>query len=72
MQRQTKIIATLGPSVATEQGVRSLVDAGMDVARLNFSHGDHDLHRKFYEWVRTAAREAGRKMRTRQCCALTG
>jgi pyruvate kinase len=60
MQRQTKIIATLGPSVASEQGVRSLVDAGMDVARLNFSHGDHDLHRRFYGWVRTAAKETGR------------
>ncbi|MCZ6456491.1 MAG: pyruvate kinase, partial [Actinobacteria bacterium] len=40
MQRQTKIIATLGPSVASEEGIRALVDAGMDVARLNFSHGD--------------------------------
>ena len=60
MQRQTKIIATLGPSVASEQGVRSLVDAGMDVARLNFSHGDHDLHREFYGWVRNAAKEMGR------------
>lgn len=60
MTRQTKIIATLGPSVASEEGVRSLVDAGMDVARLNFSHGDHDLHRKFYEWVRKTAKDAGR------------
>jgi pyruvate kinase len=60
MQRQTKIIATLGPSVASEVGVRALVGAGMDVARLNFSHGDHDLHRRFYEWVRNAARETGR------------
>ena len=60
MQRHTKIIATLGPSVASQDGVRSLVDAGMDVARLNFSHGDHDLHRRFYEWVRTAAKESGR------------
>ena len=60
MTRQTKIIATLGPSVASQEGVRSLVDAGMDVARINFSHGDHDLHRKFYEWVRAAAEDAGR------------
>lgn len=60
MQRQTKIIATLGPSVASQEGVSSLVDAGMDVARLNFSHGSHDLHRRFYEWVRNAAKEAGR------------
>jgi pyruvate kinase len=45
MQRHTKIIATLGPAVATEAGVAALVDAGIDVARLNFSHGDHDFHR---------------------------
>jgi len=60
MLRQTKIIATVGPSVASQAGIRSLVDAGMDVARLNFSHGDHDVHRQFYEWVRTAAKESGR------------
>lgn len=60
MLRQTKVIATLGPSVASLEGVRSLVDAGMDVARLNFSHGDHDLHRHFYQWVREAARDANR------------
>lgn len=60
MQRQTKIIATLGPSVASEEGVRSLIDAGMDVARLNFSHGAHDVHRRFFEWVRSAASDAGR------------
>ncbi len=60
MPRQTKIIATLGPAVASEQGVRSLVDAGMDVARLNFSHGEAELHRKMVDWVRSAAADAGR------------
>jgi pyruvate kinase len=60
MHRHTKVIATLGPAVASDEGVRSLVAAGMDVARLNFSHGGHDLHRKFYDWVRTAADDAGR------------
>jgi pyruvate kinase len=58
--RQTKVIATLGPSVASQEGVRSLIDAGMDVARLNFSHGGHDVHRQFYEWVRNAAKDSGR------------
>lgn len=58
--RRTKIIATLGPSVASQEAIGSLVDAGMDVARLNFSHGDHDLHRLLYQWVRNAARDAGR------------
>ena len=66
MGRLTKVIATLGPSVASPEAVRSLVDAGMDVARLNFSHGDHDLHRSFYEWVRAAASDAGRTVAVMQ------
>lgn len=60
--RKTKIIATLGPAVASRDGIRELVDAGMDVARLNFSHGDYDSHRQFAEWVRQAARELGRSV----------
>lgn len=60
MRRQTKIIATLGPAVASAEGVRSLVESGMDVARLNFSHGNHELHRKMFEWVRQASSDVGR------------
>ncbi|HET9261030.1 MAG TPA: pyruvate kinase [Acidimicrobiia bacterium] len=60
MPRQTKVIATMGPAVASPEKVRALIDAGMDVARLNFSHGGHDLHRRFYEWIRAAAAESGR------------
>lgn len=55
MERLTKIVATLGPAVATPEKIRELVRAGIDVARLNFSHGDHDLHRHFATWVREAA-----------------
>ncbi len=66
MQRQTKIIATLGPSVASEQGIRDLIDAGMDVARLNFSHGDHAFHRQMLEWVRSTADDAGRSVAVMQ------
>ena len=62
MQRHTKIIATLGPAVASEARIRALVEAGMDVARLNFSHGDHELHRALADWVRAAATEAGRSV----------
>ena len=61
MERLTKIVATLGPAVASPEKIRELVAAGMDVARLNFSHGDHDLHRRFVEWVREAGR---REMKT--------
>lgn len=62
MRRHTKIIATLGPSVATEDAILAMVEAGMDVARLNFSHGGHDLHRSFAKWVRSAAAESGRSV----------
>jgi|FLYL01.1.fsa_nt_gi pyruvate kinase len=60
MERQTKIVATLGPAVDSPEAIRSLIRAGMDVARLNFSHGDHDFHRRMTEWVRTAADEEDR------------
>jgi len=55
MLRKTKIIATLGPACASPEGVDELVGAGMDVARLNFSHGTYESHRQFAEWVRRAS-----------------
>ena len=58
--RRTKIVCTLGPSVATREGVRALIGAGMDVARLNFSHGTHDDHRRMIGVVREEAAAAGR------------
>jgi pyruvate kinase len=58
--RRTKIICTLGPATASLEKVRALVSAGMDVARLNFSHGTPEAHAQFARWVRQAAREAGR------------
>ena len=66
MQRRTKIIATLGPAVASEDGIRSLVEAGMDVARLNFSHGEHDLHKQMFEWLGVAAGDMGRSVAVMQ------
>ncbi|HEV7827253.1 MAG TPA: pyruvate kinase, partial [Pseudonocardiaceae bacterium] len=41
MSRRAKIVCTLGPVTATPERIRELVRAGMDVARLNFSHGSH-------------------------------
>jgi len=55
MSRKTKIIATLGPAVASLDGITELIEAGMNVARLNFSHGDHDSHRQMHGWVREAS-----------------
>ena len=60
MIRRAKIVCTLGPAVGTYEGVRGLVYAGMDVARLNFSHGSHDDHARAYGWVRQASDESGR------------
>ena len=57
---RVKIICSLGPATDTPEAVRALVDAGMDAARLNFSHGTHDQHRAHYERVRAASDAAGR------------
>ncbi len=59
-RRMTKIIATLGPASDDADTIAELVDAGVDVARLNFSHGDHDWHRQTAEHVRRASEAAGR------------
>ncbi|MDG4827014.1 pyruvate kinase [Asanoa sp. WMMD1127] len=58
--RRAKIVCTLGPATASPERIRGLVDAGMDVARLNFSHGDHADHEAVYKLVREAADAAGR------------
>ena len=57
---RARIVCTLGPASASPEALRALVDAGMDVARLNFSHGSHDEHGALIERVRVAARAAGR------------
>ncbi|MDN5721545.1 MAG: pyruvate kinase [Corynebacterium sp.] len=62
MSRRTKIVCTLGPAVASAEKIRELVDAGMNVARLNFSHGEHADHQQNYEWVRAAAEASGRSV----------
>lgn len=57
VKRKTKIVATLGPAVASRDAIGRLVAAGMDVARLNFSHGTHESHSQWLAWVREAAEE---------------
>jgi len=58
--RRAKIVATLGPATATRDHIGALVDAGMDVARLNLSHGSHEDHRQTYLAVREASDASGR------------
>ena len=60
MKRRAKIVCTLGPATHSFEGVRALVYAGMDVARLNFSHGSYADHAQAYDWVRKASDESGR------------
>lgn len=55
--KHTKIVATLGPASQDEDIIRGLIRAGMDVARINFSHGSHETHGKVIETVRRVAKE---------------
>lgn len=59
MARRTKIVCTLGPAVDSPDKIRALVRAGMNVARLNCSHGDWETKRRWIEWVREASPEIG-------------
>src|SRR3954471_20056768 len=58
--RRTKIVATLGPASSDEDTLYRMIEAGMDVVRMNFSHGTADEHRARVELVRKLARKAGR------------
>jgi len=60
MHRRTKIVATLGPASDHKKTLRKMIDAGLDVARLNFSHGDADEHRQRVKELREVARKSGR------------
>jgi pyruvate kinase len=57
---RTKIVCTLGPATATREALRGLVKAGMDVARVNFSHGTHEQHAETIALVRSVADEQGK------------
>lgn len=58
--RKVKIVATLGPASKTVDQIRKLIDAGLDIARLNFSHGDHAFHRSLIENIREASKITGK------------
>ena len=55
---RTKMICTLGPASSSPEVIRALVASGLDMARINMSHGTHDTHRSIIELVRDAARAA--------------
>ena len=58
--RRAKIVCTIGPATDSAEAIVDLVNAGMNVARLNMSHGDHLLHAERVRWIRDAARIADR------------
>ncbi|MGW1277470.1 pyruvate kinase [Streptomyces tsukubensis] len=60
--RRAKIVCTLGPATDSYEGIKALVEAGMDVARLNLSHGSYAEHEERYRHVRKASDETGRSV----------
>src|SRR5437764_15293167 len=60
--RRTKIVATIGPSSREPETLVRMVEAGLDVARLNFAHGNRDVHAENAERIRAAAGRAGRQV----------
>ncbi len=60
--RRAKIVCTIGPVTESAEQIQALVDAGMDVARLNRSHGDTEVHERVYKNVRAAANASGRSV----------
>ncbi|ERH49186.1 pyruvate kinase [Ectopseudomonas chengduensis] len=57
--KKVKILATLGPAIRDAAHIRQLVEAGVNLFRLNFSHGEHADHAQRYQWVREVERELG-------------
>jgi pyruvate kinase len=58
--RRAKIVATLGPATSSYENIRAIIDAGVDVARMNLSHGSYAVHEEVYKNVRKAAEDSGR------------
>lgn len=62
VQRKTRIVCTIGPSSSDPEVMKALLRAGMNVARLNFSHGTHESHAKTFSDLRAAAQELGMQL----------
>src|SRR3954453_12038718 len=58
--RHTKIIATIGPATPDQHVIEELIDAGVDICRLNFSHGSHEAHAEVFATIRSAAIRASK------------
>lgn len=62
LERKTKIICTIGPSSFEIDKLTHLIESGMDAARLNFSHGSHELHKQYINNIRTASKKTGKEI----------
>ena len=62
LHRRTKIVCTIGPASWSEDGLGKLMDAGMNVARFNFSHGDHETHKNTLQRLRAVAASKSRNL----------
>ncbi len=62
MNKKTKIVCTIGPASSSEKMISDLIDAGMDVARMNFSHSDHATHKKVFDSLRICEQRSGRPL----------
>ncbi|MDY6864009.1 MAG: pyruvate kinase [Thermodesulfobacteriota bacterium] len=60
--RRTKIVCTIGPATSSPDQIKRLIISGMDIARLNFSHGEHDFHRKIIRILRRLSRDLGKEI----------
>jgi pyruvate kinase len=60
MDKRTKIVATVGPACSSVEKLRALIDAGVDIFRINFSHGDETQRGQFLKDIRAAEQEVGR------------
>ncbi len=62
MHLKTKIVATIGPASESPAILRQMIRAGMNVARLNFSHGEFDIHRRVIRYIRAAEKATGQRV----------
>ncbi|MFN2277089.1 MAG: pyruvate kinase, partial [Candidatus Promineifilaceae bacterium] len=61
-EKKTKIVCTIGPASRSEDVLKELITAGMNIARINFAHSDAETHRTSIRLIRAAAAEVGRRV----------
>jgi len=62
LSKKTKVVCTIGPASNNEETISKLIDAGMDIARMNFSHSTHSEHKKVFDMLRMCELRAGRPL----------